>query len=120
MGRGDPVKLGDRLGVAAGEQAGTGTGHGDPQEVEGIAEEHQAAPPAPAEPAEKVAERLVVGELVAEPRPPGLGGRASAEVEVTDDDERRFGHRSITSSRFSRKWPVTAPLRQRVRYTTTL
>ena len=75
VGGGDPVKLGDRLGVAAGEQAGTRPGHRNPEEIEGVAEEHQAAPAARTQPAQEVAERQVVGELVGESRAPGSARR---------------------------------------------
>src|SRR5215470_2099662 len=121
MSCGDPVKLGDRLGVAAGEQARPGAGHGHPQEIEGVTKEHQTAARAAGKPAEEVAERLVVGELIAESRPARPSSGAAAEVEVADDHKAgAVAHRSITRSIFSSAWPATAPARQRVRYTTTV
>ena len=121
MSRGDPVKLGDRLGVAAGEQARSGAGHGNPQEIEGVTKEHQTAARAAGKPAQEAAEWLVVGELIAESCSPRPSDGAAAEVEVADDHEGgAIAHRSITRSRFSTAWPAMAPARQRVRYTTTV
>src|SRR6266536_2851391 len=110
VGCGYPVKLGDRFGLAAGEQAGTRASDRNPQEIEGVAEEHQPAPRARAETAKKLNEGLVISELVAESRAPDTR-RAAAEMEVAGDDERGFAHRSVSSSRFSRKWAATAPPR---------
>jgi len=102
VGCGDSVKLGDCLGVAAGEQAGTRTRYGNAEEIEGVAEKHQPAFPARTEPAEEVTKGLIVGEIVGESRAPRAGRKAGTEVEVADDDERKFAHRSIKRSRFSR------------------
>jgi len=121
MSRGDLVKLGNRLGVAAGEQARPGAGHGNPQEIEGVTKEHQTAARAAGKPAQEVAERLIIGELIAESRPPRPSGGAAAEMEIADDNEgRAVAQRRITRSRFSSAWPAMEPARQRVRYTTTV
>jgi hypothetical protein len=112
MGRGDLVKLGHRFGVAAGEQAAPVTGtrrisKASPRNTRrhlGRSLSHR-----------RKSLKARSGKCVAESATPGLGAGPPAEVEITDDDERRSVHRRTTRSRFSRVWAATAPVRQRVR-----